>query len=77
MSHAEGFEANAPLHFEGLGLCFYRVGAWRVPEAGEFYLSGAIVQGYRAPNRLGNPFRIATPTHRAKRIESYEKGVAL
>lgn len=77
MRYTEGTESNDPLEFEGLGLCYYRVGAWRVPERGEFYLSGAIVTAYRAPNRLGNPFRIVTPTHKARRVSGYVKGEAL
>ena len=34
-------------------------GEFRVPEAGEWYLSGAVVHAYKAQRRLGNPFHIA------------------
>jgi hypothetical protein len=34
-------------------------GEFRPPHAGEWYLSGAIVQAYRAPNDLSTPYHIA------------------
>ena len=32
----------------------------RCPKKGEWYLSGAIIEAYRAPNDLSTPFHIAT-----------------
>jgi hypothetical protein len=34
-------------------------GDFRAPKKGEFYLSGAIVSAYRAPNDLAQKFHIA------------------
>jgi hypothetical protein len=34
-------------------------GAFRCPRAGEYYLSGAIIQAWRAPNDLSSPYWIA------------------
>jgi hypothetical protein len=34
-------------------------GEFRSPRKGEYYLSGAIVEAYRAPNDLNTPFWIA------------------
>ncbi len=34
-------------------------GEKRAPKAGEWYLSGSIVEAYRAPNNLETPFHIA------------------
>jgi hypothetical protein len=34
-------------------------GEKRPPKAGEWYLSGAIVEAYRAPNDLSTPYHIA------------------
>ena len=48
---------QAPIYFEGLPESqthiqkyFYRKLGFRAPKKGEWYLSGAIVTGYRAPN---------------------------
>jgi len=34
-------------------------GETRCPKKGEWYLSGSIVEAYRAPNNLSTPFQIA------------------
>jgi len=34
-------------------------GEFRAPKKGEWYLSGAIVEGYRAPADLNTPYHIA------------------
>ena len=34
-------------------------GEFRPPKRGEYYLSGAIVEAYRAPNDLSTPYWIA------------------
>lgn len=64
---------DKPIVFEGLkappghapchngALCFYERGDFRPPLKGEWFLSGAIVQAYRAPNDLGQAFRIVRP----------------
>jgi len=60
-----------PIEFEGLGLCFYeQERSFRAPRKGEYYLSGAIVQAYRAPNDLSTAFKIARPTHRARAAQT-------
>lgn len=43
------------------GRSFFAVptGEKRPPRRGEWYLSGAIVQAYRAPNDLSTPFHLA------------------
>lgn len=37
-------------------------GEVRPPKRGEWYLSGAIVEGYKAPNDLSTPYHIAKLT---------------
>ena len=72
-----------PVHFEGLSpvweqslsnLCFYEHLEFRPPKKGEFYLSGAIVTAYRAPNDLSTAFRIVRPTFRAKKETIFVQG---
>lgn len=46
-------------------------GEKRPPKKGEWYLSGAIVEAYRAPNNLSIPFHIAEIV-RVTMIETYE-----
>ena len=44
---------------------FVRTGEFREPKAGEFFLSGAIPEAYKAPNDLSTSYNImqlATPT---------------
>ena len=66
--------ADKPVQFEGLGMCFYEAGPMRAPRRGEFYLSGAIVEAYRAPNDLGDVRRIVRPTHYAKQRMAWIEG---
>ena len=40
---------------------FRATGEFRAPKKGEWYLSGAIVEAYRAPNDLGTAYHIAKP----------------
>lgn len=51
------------IHFEGMGpgKWSYRRLGFRPPRKGEFYLSGAIVQAWRAPNDLGTPYHVVEP----------------
>lgn len=44
---------------EGLYLVVEPTGETRPPKAGEWFLSGAIVEGYRALNDLSDPYPIA------------------
>lgn len=55
-----------PIHFEGLtarhhtpkNLRWVKVIGFRPPRKGEYYLSGAIVEAYKAPNDLTSSFWI-------------------
>jgi hypothetical protein len=40
----------------------YEVLGFRPPKKGEFYLSGARIMGYQAPNDLSTPFLVVRPT---------------
>lgn len=68
--------ASKPCNFEGIGMCFYEAGEFREPKRGEFYLSGAIVEAWRAPNPypLGSRYRIVRPTHRAVQKTYWAEG---
>lgn len=50
------------------------VGERRPPMAGEYYLSGAIPEVWRAPNALGQAFRIVRPLYYARQIKAWGKG---
>lgn len=59
--------SRAPRLYRGelLGRLFVETGEHRPPKAGEWYLSGAIPEAWRAPNDLTTPYHIlrpATPT---------------
>ncbi len=57
------------------GLAFYDVLGYREPRAGEFYLSGARVAAYKAPNDFSTKYLVVKPTHKAISPQSYyEKG---
>ena len=45
---------------------FYRKVGFRRPKKGEWFLSGAIVEAYQAPNDLAPEYQIVEKTHRAK-----------
>ena len=47
------------------GLCYYETLGFRSPLKGEWYLSGAMVQAYRARQDLTSLYYIVRPTHRA------------
>ena len=65
-----------PLPFEGLagpgGECYYDIIEFRSPKKGEWYLSGAIVEGYKAFDDLTVIFWVVKPTHYAKQV--WQKG---
>lgn len=59
----------------GLQMYYYRPVDFRPPKRGEFYLSGAIPEAYRAPNDLsGDSFVIVEKTFKAKMVQAYTKG---
>jgi len=47
------------------GNYFYDVVGYRPPKKGEYYLSGAIVEAYRAPNDFSTPYLVVVKTKRA------------
>lgn len=64
------------LHFD-LGAptaCFFEIVEYRCPKKGEFYVSGAIPEAYRALNDFPSPYWIVRPTHRAERVTTFRKG---
>jgi len=67
------------ISFEGLGPCFYSRGDFRAPRRGEFYASGAIVEGWRAPSDYpaSARYRIIIPTHRALNVTSWQRGAPI
>lgn len=63
--------------FEGLGPCYYILGDFRPPRKGEFFLSGARVQGHLAYNDMTTPYRIARPTTYAMDLNGHKAGEAV
>ena len=55
--------------FENLGRAEYDKIAFRNPRRGEYYLSGAVVQAYIAPNDLSSPYQVVKP--RMKTLVKY------
>jgi len=53
---------------EQLKTRFKATGEFRPPKKGEFYLSGAIIEAYRAPNDLSQAYWIAVPV-KTKTVE--------
>lgn len=49
---------------------FYKRVGYRAPKKGEFYLSGAIVQAWQAPNDLPETcqYHVVEKTYRAERV---------
>ena len=66
--------AAKPCHFDKIGMCFYEAGDFRKPRKGEFYLSGAIVQAWRAPMDCLADYRVVRPTHHAKQVMRWVEG---
>jgi hypothetical protein len=58
------------VHFEGLGpgAFYYRKLGFREPKKGEFYLSGAVVQAWKAPNDLTTSYQIVEPASPAYKV---------
>ena len=44
---------------------FYSVKGYREPKAGEYYLSGAIIQAYKTNRDLNTKYLVVEPTHKA------------
>lgn len=63
----EAFRFNAVRHR------FYETVDYRCPHAGEWFVSGAIPQAYRAENDLSNEYLIVLPCEHAKQILTYVK----
>jgi hypothetical protein len=57
-------KAGEPPHVEGADLRYELIGEFREPRAGEWYLSGAIPQAWRAPNALNTKYHILRPIPR-------------
>jgi len=49
----------SPQDCKEMGIRAVSTGETRCPKQGEWYLSGAIVEAYRAPNDLPSPYAIA------------------
>lgn len=69
--HFEGKKYTLPtkLHFEKLHRCFrydYKVIGYRKPLSGEYYVSGAVPEAYRACCDLSVPFLIVEPIQSEK-----------
>jgi len=56
-THRQQYLATLGLHPKGVMAVY--TGEKRTPRKGEWYLSGSIVEAYRAPNDLGTVFHIA------------------
>jgi hypothetical protein len=63
-----------PMEFEGLGLCFWGgQPELKCPSRGDFYVSGAIPQGYRARQHLTREYWCVVPTHYAKAVTVHRR----
>lgn len=51
-------------HGDNPKLRYTATGEYRPPRRGEYYLSGAIITAYRAPNNLTQSYWIASPRKR-------------
>lgn len=51
---------------------FYDVVGYREPKKGEWFLSGAKVTAYKAPNNLGTKYLVAVPSKLAKQKTIWE-----
>jgi hypothetical protein len=65
---------NKVLNFEFLGPCYYTLGPIRKPRRGEYYLSGAIVQAYKAYHDIDINYQIVTPTAHALPHSGFVRG---
>lgn len=54
--------------------CFYRVLGYRNPEAGEYFLSGALVEAYYTKHGIPSKYLVVEPTHKAVPTTVYVRG---
>lgn len=54
--------------------CFYTYLGYRPPNRGEFYLSGAEVQAYRAYGNLETAYHVVQPTDYAISVKAWKHG---
>lgn len=62
-----------PMHFEGIGMCFWADATYKCPNPGDYFVSGAIPQAYRARQALSREYWTVTPTHYARSTVTYKK----
>ncbi len=56
------------------GLCFYEYIGYRCPNRGEFYLSGAEIEAYRALADLSTCYHVVRPTVQAIPTKAWIRG---
>lgn len=68
-----------PLYFHGLGWCYFEDIAIREPKRGEWYLSGAILEGRktRYDFDVGDKFGVVRPTYFARKQIVFIKSRAI
>lgn len=72
-----GAHLPAVVHFEHLGNCYYSIMGTRPPKRGEYYLSGAIMEAYRAPADFNTPYIVVRPTFHATRASVWVMGAPI
>lgn len=68
---------KAVLNFEGIGPCFWRGLVWKLPERGDWFVSGAIPEAYRARQHLTTHYWCVEPTEYAKPAMTYVRAEAV
>lgn len=63
-----------PMHFHGLGLCFWTSAVRKCPSRNDWFVSGAEPEGYRAMQHLTTEYWCVTPTNYAKSVTVYRRG---
>lgn len=74
---AETNGASFKERFHSQSLMAVPTGEFRQPNKGEWYLSGAIVAAYKAPNALNTPFHIAKLVKVEKTVTEHFKIIDL
>ena len=54
--------------------CFYEYVGYRCPNRGEFYLSGAVTEAYRAFADLSASYHVVKPTVQATPVKAWTRG---
>jgi hypothetical protein len=63
-----------PMPFEGIGMAFWSgTPEFRCPNRGEWFASGAIVEGYRARQHLTTEYWVVKPTHYARPVQAWRQ----